>query len=153
MTLGRSRPVHALVDANLIINALMSSDSERSAAAAVLAEARAGSFGLVIPIEALEEATRVVASKPWLAARIAPEEVAMFLGEIADVAEVPQRLEQLPPPICRDPSDDYLIAHAMLAEADVLVTRDRDLLELGTVANVRIVDPATFLDLLRSSSK
>jgi predicted nucleic acid-binding protein len=77
----------------------------------------------------------------------------MFLDEVAAVAEVPPQLEYLPPPICRDPGDDYLIAHAMLARADVLVTRDRDLLDLGAVAGVRIVDPRSFLRLLRSASE
>jgi putative PIN family toxin of toxin-antitoxin system len=128
----------------------MSSDPVRSAAAAVLAAARAGSYGLIIPPEVLAEAARVVGSKPWLASRIAPEEVARFLGEIASVAEVPQRLEHLPPPICRDPDDDYLIAHALLAAADLLVTRDQDLLDLGEIAGVRIVGPVPFLNLIRS---
>jgi predicted nucleic acid-binding protein len=128
---------------------LLSPNPERSAAAAVLAEARRGSYRLIVPPEALEEASRVVGSKPWIVSRVSPGEVATFWEVIATIAEVPQRLEHLPPPICRDPADDYLIAHAILASADVLVTRDRDLLDLGEVGELRIVDAVTFLRLIQ----
>jgi predicted nucleic acid-binding protein len=58
-----------------------------------------------------------------------------------------------PPEISRDPQDDYLLALAVVHEADYLVTRDRDLLDLGEVVGVKIVDPVTFLALLRSTTE
>jgi predicted nucleic acid-binding protein len=68
------------------------------------------------------------------------------------MAEVAQTLRDPPARICRDPEDDYLIAQAVMAEVDFLITRDRDLLALGAVASVRIVDPVAFLELLRAES-
>lgn len=48
----------------------------------------------------------------------------------------------------RDPKDDYLIAYAVIGEADYLVTGDKDLLVLEQIAGVTIVTPARFADLL-----
>ncbi len=56
---------------------------------------------------------------------------------------------EVPPRVCRDPNDDFLIAAAVLEGADFIVTRDRDLLALDTVLNVRMVDPTTFLVVIR----
>ena len=47
--------------------------------------------------------------------------------------------------VCRDPSDDYLLALATTAEADVLVTRDEDLLVLKKHGKTEIVHVAEFL--------
>ena len=46
--------------------------------------------------------------------------------------------------LCRDEADDYLLALAIEANADYLVTGDQDLLVLKEVHNCRIVDVAEF---------
>lgn len=140
--------LRALVDANLLVSVLVSPNPKQSAAA-VLVEADRETFTLVVPREAMEEAARVARSKPWLMAHILPHEIELLLRNINTVAETPRRLENPPPRICRDPGDDYLVAHAILARVDFLVTRDRDLLDLGEAGAVRIVDPVAFLVLLR----
>lgn len=48
----------------------------------------------------------------------------------------------------RDPDDDKFIHAAMAGRADVLISGDRDLLELGAVHGVPILPPAHVLDLL-----
>ena len=50
--------------------------------------------------------------------------------------------------VTRDPSDDQVIACALAAQADYLVTGDYDMLVLGEHKGVRIVAPRQFLDLL-----
>jgi len=52
----------------------------------------------------------------------------------------------------RDPDDDMIIACALHARADYIVTRDKDLLSLGAYQGVRMVTPRQFLDLLDASS-
>ena len=52
------------------------------------------------------------------------------------------------PAVSRDPKDDKFLATAALAGADYLVSEDEDLLVLREYRGVRIVDAATFLDLL-----
>jgi putative PIN family toxin of toxin-antitoxin system len=46
--------------------------------------------------------------------------------------------------ICRDPDDDAILACALGAAADYLVTGDEDLLELKTFKGIRIVTPRDF---------
>ncbi len=49
----------------------------------------------------------------------------------------------------RDPDDKWILASALAANADVLITGDRDLLELGKRAPLRILDPRGFWNLVR----
>jgi putative PIN family toxin of toxin-antitoxin system len=44
--------------------------------------------------------------------------------------------------LCRDPDDDKFIHTALAGEADVLVSGDRDLLDLGRVGELLILSPA-----------
>jgi len=47
--------------------------------------------------------------------------------------------------VCRDPGDDVFLECAALAQADLLVAGDRDLLTLRTYKRTRIVTPAEYL--------
>ena len=49
----------------------------------------------------------------------------------------------------RDPDDRWVLASAVDGHADVLVTGDRDLLDLGKKAPLLVVDPRGFWTLLR----
>ncbi len=48
----------------------------------------------------------------------------------------------------RDPDDIHVLASALEAQADVLVTGDKDLLILGDTAGIKIVDPRTLWEML-----
>ena len=54
----------------------------------------------------------------------------------------------LPSPICRDPDDDLVLATALAAAADRIVTGDHDLLVLRVHKAVRLVTPRQFLEWL-----
>ena len=49
----------------------------------------------------------------------------------------------------RDPDDAWVLASAVAGAADVLVTGDKDLLDVAKEAPLRILDPRAFWDLMR----
>ncbi len=53
-----------------------------------------------------------------------------------------------PPPLCRDPDDDLILALGTNAGCEYLITGDLDLLVLGSVGKLRIVTPREFDSIL-----
>ena len=54
----------------------------------------------------------------------------------------------LPEPVCRDPDDDQVLAVAIAAKADAIVTGDKDLLILRQHADIPIWSPRQLVELL-----
>ena len=65
---------------------------------------------------------------------------------VADVEPDPEAVVQ----VSRDPDDDYLLALAIAAGADLVVSGDADLLDIGD-PTVEIVSPRDLLDRLNRS--
>lgn len=53
--------------------------------------------------------------------------------------------------VVRDPDDDKILACAIAAGAEYLVTRDKDLLSLDSYRGIAILPPERFLHLLRGA--
>ena len=73
------------------------------------------------------------------------ESIEEFLREYEVVPKPPAPAEVE----VRDPDDRWVLASAVAARVDVLVTGDHDLLDLGSNAPLRIVDPRGFWTLTR----
>jgi predicted nucleic acid-binding protein len=54
----------------------------------------------------------------------------------------------LPQPVCRDPDDDEVLALALAARAELIVSGDNDLLVLQQFEGIPIVTPAQALALV-----
>ena len=104
-------------------NVLMAGLLWRGPSHALLAHVRAGTMSLV--------------SSPAL------------LAELADVIEPPP----LPQPVCRDPDDDKVLALALAAKVEFIVSGDKDLLSLSSFEGVRIVTPADAIALIDARGK
>ncbi len=63
-------------------------------------------------------------------------EVSVMTGESPPAAK--------PARIVRDPDDDLILFCAVAAEADFLVTGDKDLLAIGEHGKIKILDPRSF---------
>ena len=94
-------------------------------------------------VESIKSKPRL--AKPRLAKRITPEQAGDLASALRDIAELLPPLTESIPAICRDPKDDYLLAHALIGSADYLISRDKDLLTLGEVEGTKIAEPAEFL--------
>ena len=57
--------------------------------------------------------------------------------------------KKLPPDSCRDPDDVFLLGLAEAAEADCIITGDKDLLDMKQWDQTRILNPRAFYDLIR----
>lgn len=71
------------------------------------------------------------------------QEVRSVVALVKSRSRVMKSLPSIPP-TCRDPEDDNVIATAMAGECVCIVTGDKDLLELGSVGNIRIIAPSAF---------
>jgi len=67
-----------------------------------------------------------------------------------EVVPSPEKKLDLP---VRDPDDAWVLASAVASNADVMVTGDRDLLELAENSPVRILDPRGFWEWIGKESK
>ncbi len=56
-------------------------------------------------------------------------------------------------PTVRDPDDDHVLACALGAQADLIVTRDRDLLELGAFRDIPILAAREALDRIATAAR
>lgn len=126
-----------VVDTNVIISALNFGSPGSSP---VLALAHAVDYDRIAICDAAEaELRRVLADKfGWLQRPLDRQLDIIFKGAIRVAISGTLRL-------CRDPSDDKFLECAERADADLLISGDKDLLALRRHGRTRIVTPAAYL--------
>jgi predicted nucleic acid-binding protein len=86
-----------------------------------------------------------VISLPPLASReISPAFLMQRYGMLAELVK-PQVIERT----VRDPDDDAVLACALAAQTDLIVSGDSDLLTLQEYEGIRIVNAATVIELIK----
>ena len=125
--------MRALLDTNVFISHLLT-PGRGGSIQAIMEALLEGRFTLLLPDEALQELAETAANKPHLANKITPAQLALLRDLLQSVAERIAPIEEAIPAIGRDRKDDYLIAYAVVGEADYLVTGDKDLLVLEEIA-------------------
>eukprot|EP01037_Dinobryon_pediforme_P010878 gene10878-10959_t len=133
--------VRLVIDTNILISALLAS---QSLPASLIGLLREGRFNLLTSSEQLDE-LRCVTRYPKIRERLAPAIAGRLMNEIRDLAIVRTDL-----PIVTaspDPNDNFLLAIASSGSADFLVTGDkRDLLALKLFEGTKIITVRDFLD-------
>jgi putative PIN family toxin of toxin-antitoxin system len=81
---------------------------------------------------------------------LSQSEVQEVLAAVRADAEIVEP-QPLPAPVCSDADDDWILAAALSAKADALVTGDKDLLVPGRQISIPILTPPACLALLRSA--
>ena len=131
------RPVRIIIDTNLWISFLIGLKSS-PAVRNILTD---GTVSIVMT-DILQQEIMTVASRPKFARYFAPEACDRLLAflrarsEDYPLGDIPQR--------CRDPNDDYLLELARVADADILVTGDKDLTDLLQFGRCQIMTLAEF---------
>jgi uncharacterized protein len=135
--------IRAVLDTNTIVSGV----GWGGPPGAVLDAAMAGHFEIVTSPALLAELRRVL-SYPKLQAVVGDADELIKLLALAAIVVTPTETVT----ISRDPDDDRLIAAALEADADVIVSGDQDLLTLGRIGHIQILTPREFLEYLPSGT-
>lgn len=133
--------MRAVIDTNVLIAGLL----WRGAPYALLAQVRRSALYLVSSPALLAELAEVL-DRPKFQSILSRARTtsAQLLAELRQLVEAvePVPLDQ---PVCRDPDDDEVLAVAVTARVELIVSGDQDLLVLGQFRQIPIVNPAEAL--------
>ncbi len=141
--------MRVLVDTNLFIAYLLKPRDD-SLVALLLEAVVDGRVTLLMPAALLQEIEETIKRKPYLLAIIDAERLHRFLTLLQSLCEEIPLITEAIPPITRDVKDDYLIAYAVVGQADYLVSGDKDLLELPTAVPLTILNSRQFRELFHA---
>lgn len=130
------------LDTNVLISAFATRGLCADILYAVLAEHQ-----LVAGEAVIAEIRRILAKKLRLPAGAVAEVEALLRQQAEIITDAPQLTIKI-----RDLDDLAILSEALAGEAEVLVTGDRDLLDIAKHAPLPIVSPRGFWELLRSPS-
>jgi putative PIN family toxin of toxin-antitoxin system len=137
--------MRAVVDTNLLVSYLI---VHRSPIAGLIDVYLAhGDFVLLTSHAMLEELDRVL-QYPRLCHHYDAQTRIRFVALVASLGEIVDLPHEVPR-ICHDPDGDWVIACAVAGDADVIVSGDRDLLDLIQVNRIPILSARQFLTLLQ----
>jgi hypothetical protein len=137
-----------VLDTNVVLSALLWRGTPHHLREAIRMQPSTQLFTSAVLLAELAE----VLNRPMAAKRLAliGRSLQDVLADYTLAADVVIPLAT-PAVIAADPDDDHVIAAAVAAEADLVVSGDRHLLTLGTHQNIRIVSPAEAVGLIAAA--
>ncbi len=137
-----------VLDTNILIAALI---SPRGTPNKIYQAWLAGSFILITSERQLEE-LKDVCSRPHIRQMIESTEVGIIINAIRRRATIFRAYEKID--VSSDPDDNYLFGMAITAQAQFIVSVDREhVLPLEKVKSVRVVTPTVFLQQFKPRKK
>jgi putative PIN family toxin of toxin-antitoxin system len=136
--------IRAVLDTNVVLSGLL----WHGAPHALLDQVREGKLTFISSPALLAELAEVLARPQFetilTRSNTSRERSLAEVRELTEVIEPPPLAE----PVCRDPDDDQVLACALAAAANLIVSGDRDLLALGSFRDIRILTPNAALAAL-----
>jgi len=141
--------LRAVIDTNVLIAAIL----WRGPPHALLEHVRAGTVSLVSSPALLAELADVIGRTKFDAilakTNTSRERSLAEVRRLAEVIEPPP----LPQPVCRDPDDDEVLALAIAAKVELIVSGDNDLLSMNSFEGIPILAPAEAVGLIEAMGK
>jgi putative PIN family toxin of toxin-antitoxin system len=126
----------AVFDTNVLLAAIIT----EGICSKLLHRARIGECSLISCPFIMKELRRILSKK----FRLSQEELALVMEPISEaISQVIEHNLKITD-VCRDADDDNIIACAVAARADYLVTGDFDLLEIKSYKDTKIITPRDF---------
>lgn len=138
--------ITAVLDTNVLAPALRGVGNPANTLGELLRQWRDGRFQLVVSEHILDELRRTLET-PYFSRSLSTQEREEAVALLATEA-VLTPLTVSVQGVATHPEDDLILAAAVTAQADYLVTGDRKLRELGTYQGVRVITPGDFLRIL-----
>lgn len=140
--------VRRIIDTNALLSGLLWQGTPH----ALLNLARNGTVELITNLDLLKEFSDVI-QRPKFANILqrtsrTPARILAELRQLSEIVVTPP----LPVPMCRDPDDDAVLACAIAAKVDVIVSGDDDLLTMKQFQGIPILTPAEALQRLTADS-
>ena len=104
-------------------------------------------YHLVVPEAVAEELRRVLATKLR-----ASTEALQAVEAAIQRCEIAPRSQEPSPVTVRDPDDEGILADALNAHVDIVVSGDNDLLSVAQDSPIRILSPRAFMTLARGGT-
>jgi uncharacterized protein len=127
--------VRAIIDTNVLLSGL-------------LEHVRAGTLAMVSSPALLAELVDVISRPKFdsilVRSKTTREKLLTEVRQLAEVIEPPP----LAAPVCRDPDDDEVLALALAAQVDLIISGDEDLLVLQVFEGIPILTPAMALQFI-----
>jgi putative PIN family toxin of toxin-antitoxin system len=140
--------VRAVIDTNVLLSGLLWHGTPHT----LIEQVRASRLSLVSSPALLAELAEVIGRAKFQAILARSNTNAeRMLAEVRQLAEIVDP-PPLPAPVSRDPEDDAILALAVAAQADLIVSGDTDLLVLGGHAGIPILSPAQVLAIVAGAS-
>lgn len=132
--------IRAIADTNIVVSAFLWGGTPRE----ILEAARRQTIALFTSPALIAELEEVLAREKF-ARRITQVGSSAAEMSVDYLALAHLTLPAARPRVVRDPEDDHVIACALAAQADFIVSGDADLLELKTYQSIPVLTPAQAL--------
>jgi uncharacterized protein len=145
--------IRVVYDTNLLVSAFLSRNDAGGVSNELLHFARGGAVQLHLSPDIIAETLETLLESRRAQRRYAytPNDALAFCEALLTAATIIVNPPPIPGAVPRDPDDDMIIACAVAAGADYLVSRDHDLLSLGSYQGIKIISPEEFLRVVRDT--
>ncbi len=127
--------MRVVFDTNVLIAAFLT----EGLCPVLLTRARRREIDLFVCSTILEELERILSHKIKAPQALVREALEIIL-EVSETIHPTRAIQR----VCRDKDDDQILACALSAEADYLVSGDKDLLEISSFERLKIISPREF---------